>query len=362
MAELFDTFEVNREPKWPVLSKLIGGSLVLHLALLWVIIYVPAVRDTVNIAALIANAKFVDRDYVATEIGDVQIVNIEKFHYPEGYFASQETPATGLVAAANDPFAPKIISQWNPKERDPEALASPSPLPSPGASPLASSPSPSASVSPEIVQNAGPSPSPSPLSQDDAQKELEKTAAKINVTLPDENEINKKPLKDLAIKANDLKKEGKLDLNKPFKIVIKANLGANGKLEHFDFVDKSGDEVLNDLFSHMVGALNDSGLLVYLAGISKANPGSTIIISVQQGEKEVLATLESEVTTPDDARQLAAGLNGMLAAGGLLRAGKDEATLMKNTTATSDGKKVVVNFSMPRETVIDMLKKQVEPG
>ena len=59
---------------------------------------------------------------------------------------------------------------------------------------------------------------------------------------------------------------------------------------------------------------------------------------------------------------MAAGLNGMLAAGGFLRAGKDEAKLMKNTTAKAEGKKVLVNFSMPRQTVIDMLKKQVEPG
>ena len=356
MAELFDNFEINRDPKWPILTRLVGASAVVHLVLLWLVIYVPAVRDTVNIAALIASAKFVDKDYVATQIGeDVQIISLEKFHYPEGYFAPQENSGSGLVAAANDPFAPKIISQWNPKERDPEALASPSP----SASPIAS-PSPSASVSPEIAQNA--SPSPSPASQEDVQKQLEKTAAQINVALPEENEINKKPLKDLAVKANDLKNQGKLDLNKPFKIVIKANLGENGKLQNFDFVDKSGDEVLNDLFANMVSALNDSGLLVYLAGISKANPGSTIIISVEQGENEVLASLVSEVTTPDDAKQLAAGLNGMLAAGGFLRAGKDEAQLMKNTTAKAEGKKVLVNFSMPRQTVIDMLKKQVEPG
>ena len=30
--------------------------------------------------------------------------------------------------------------------------------------------------------------------------------------------------------------------------------------------------------------------------------------------------------------------------------------------ATPDGKKVVVNFSMPRQTVVDMIKKQMQPG
>ena len=52
----------------------------------------------------------------------------------------------------------------------------------------------------------------------------------------------------------------------------------------------------------------------------------------------------------------------MLALGAWTRAGKDEAELMKNSTATPDGKKVAVNFSMPRQTVVDMINKQLKPG
>ena len=360
MAELFDKFEVNRDPKWPMLSRLVGASLIVHLALVWMVIYVPAVRDTVNIAALIANTKFVDQDYIATQIGDeVQIVSLEKFHYPEGYFAVEAQPGSGLVAAANDPFAPKIISQWNPKERDPEALASPSP--SPAASPLAS-PSPSASVSPEIAQNATASPSPSPLSQEDAQKELEKTAAQNNVPLPDENQINKKVLKDFAAYANDLKNQGKLDLNKPFEIVIEAQLNANGKLVNPRFTKKEGDANLVDLFGRMIAALNDSGFLTYLSPISKDNPGSTVRITVKQGETEVLASVESETTSPERAKSLAGVLNNLLFFGASSRQGKEEEVIMKNTTASPDGKKVMVNFSMPRQSVVEMIKKQMEPG
>ena len=116
MSELFEKFEVNRDPRWIVLSKLIGASLVLHLVFLWMAFYVPAFRDTINIAALIANTKFVERDYEATQIADdVQLVQLsEKFRYPEGYFApdgqvTAELPTQAPAAAA--PFAPKIISQ-----------------------------------------------------------------------------------------------------------------------------------------------------------------------------------------------------------------------------------------------------------
>src|SRR5687768_12058932 len=75
MTELFENFEVNRESRMAVLLRLIGASLAVHLVLMWMVIYVPAVRDTVNIAALIATTRWVDEDYTATRIGDeVQIV------------------------------------------------------------------------------------------------------------------------------------------------------------------------------------------------------------------------------------------------------------------------------------------------
>jgi len=44
------------------------------------------------------------------------------------------------------------------------------------------------------------------------------------------------------------------------------------------------------------------------------------------------------------------------------RAGHDEEVLMKNTNAAPDGKRVVINFSMPRQSVVDMIKKNLEPG
>src|SRR5215218_2195161 len=298
--ELFQRFEVNREPRWQVLTKLVGASLVLHLVFVWMVIYVPAFRDTLNIAALIASTKWVDKDYEATQIGDdVQLVQLsEKFRYPDGYFA-QESQLAGQVpgqTAVADPFAPRIISQASKEAKvDPEASPSPSPVPSasPSASPAASA-SPSAAI-------AQASPAGSPLTPEEAQRELEKTAQQNNITLPEENAINKKPLKDLAVHMNDLKNEGKLDLNKPFEIVIEAQLDENGKLVKPRFTKHGGDEVLQDLFSRMVTALNDSGLLIFLQPIAQDNPGVIVKITVRQGEKEVLASVESEASSTGSA-------------------------------------------------------------
>jgi hypothetical protein len=108
--------------------------------------------------------------------------------------------------------------------------------------------------------------------------------------------------------------------------------------------------------------LNDSGFLIYLKPISADNPGATVKITVKQGEKEVLASVESETSSPQKAESLAKALNSLLYFGAGSRAGKDEEVLMRNTNATPDGKRVVVNFSMPRQSVVDMIKKQMEPG
>ena len=360
MAELFEKFEVNRDPRWLViLSRLLGASLVLHLGFLWLMIYVPAFRDTINIASLIANTRFVDKEYNATQIADdVQIVQLdEKFRYPDGYFALENQAAnqTPGQIAANDPFAPKIISQASQEKDTPDPEASPSPSPEPSASPGAS---PAASASPSAVaENA-----PTPLSPEEAQKQLEKAAEQSNVPLPDENQINKKVLKDFAAYANELKKQGKLDIDKPFEIVIEAKMDEQGKLTNARVTKKGGDENLIDLFRHMVAALNDSGFLTYLKPISNDNPGATVKITVKQGEQEVLASVESEASSPERAASLAKALNNLLFFGAGARAGKDEEVLMKNTNAMPDGKKVVVNFSMPRQSVVEMIKKQMEPG
>jgi hypothetical protein len=357
MAELFEKFEVDRDPRWKVLTRLLVGSLAVHLVLLWMAVYVPSVRDTLNIAALVASSKFVDKPYEATEIAnDVQVVQL--FHYPAGYFtpdgqvAAEQPP----VIAAVDPFAPKIISQAS---SSPNVESSPSPSPVASVSPEAS-PSASAAASP----SASPSPvaQASPLTPEEAQKELEKTAAQNDLTLPEESEINKKPLKDFATYANDLKKQGKLDLNKPFEIVIEAELDEKGKLKNPRFTKTEGDENLRDLFGKLVAALNDSGFLTYLQPISKDNPNATVKITVKQGEQEVLASVASEASSPERAESLAKALNNLLYFGAGARAGKDEEVIMKNTNASPDGKRVVVNFSMPRQSVVDLIKKQLEPG
>ncbi len=371
MAELFTHFEVNREVRWPVVLRLLGGSFAAHLLVVICILYIPGVRDAFNIATLIADTSFVDKPYEKTEIGDeVQLVELSsnKFRYPAGYFAL-ESQARMLPPPA--PLAPRQV--FTTKSPAGASQAAPSPFalpsPSPSAMPL---PSPVTTLSPSqtIAQaNASPTPGQKPtveqkageqkLTPEQAQAELEKTAAKNNIELPKEGEINKKALKDFAAFANDLKQQGKLDLDKPFEIVIEAELDQNGKLKNARFTKKAGDPNLVELFGQMISALNDSGFLIYLKPLDKDNPGSKVVFTVKQGETEVLASVESEASSDDSARVLAKGFNAALVIGAESRAGKDEEVLLRNTSAEPIGKKIIFNFTMPRQAVVDLIKKQL---
>jgi len=317
-------------------------------------------RAAINIAVLVADSSFVEKDYEQTLIGeDIQMVEIagDKFRYPDGYWAAEGQPVD--MPPPTIPEVPFVA------QAPPITNSFPEPSPSPTPDLFATgipSPSPVTSVSPEPVAKASASPSPSTpakLTPEQAQTELEKTAKQNNLDLPKEGEINKKALKDFATYANDLKNQGKLDLDKPFEIVIEAELDENGKLKDPKFTKKEGDPNLVELFGRMIAALNDSGFLIYLKPIDKDNPGTKVVFTVKQGENEVLASVESEVSSDNSARVLASAFNTALAIGADSRAGKDEEVLLRNTTASPNGKKIVFNFNMPRQAVVDLIKKQL---
>src|SRR5258707_5975162 len=265
---LFGNFEINREPFWPRISWLLAGSGVWHLVVVAAVILIPPVRDALSLAALFQGAGFVDKSYTKTHIeneGDITDITLEKFHYPEGYFAmdQQGMPIEQLPPPV--PFTPKVFS--------PSQVATPSPTPTPF--PI-STPSPAIAAS---------SPGPSPAVKTDgntdaeqkaAEKALDEASKKTGIDLPEEGEINKRPFKDLAAHATELKNQGKLDLAQPFEIEIETNLDKNGKLVNQKVTKRSGDANLIDLGTRLVAAMNDSGVLYYLKKINEDKPGTKV--------------------------------------------------------------------------------------
>jgi len=369
MSEIFARFEVNREPRWPILLRLVLVSLAFHVAVVASVLYVPPVRDAFNIATLLADTSFVDRPYLQTKIGDdVEVLHLAKFHYPEGYFA-MDAGINAVPEPTPLPWASGVRSGFKSKATEPEPSPSPSPSPSPVDAEAVNANTAVASASPSVPgdvnsnANTNTQANPSQTDQEKAQAEkaqeqLEKTAAANGVDLPVDNEINRQPLRDLASYASNLKKDGKLNLDQNFEVVVEAELDESAKLQKPTFVQKSGDPALIDLAGRMVAALNDSRLLVLLKALNEGKP-TKLVFTIRQDQTALVARIESDVSSEQSARQKASVFNMMLAAGEKARRGKDEAVLMRNTAASAEGKKVVFSFSMPREAVGEMIKKQI---
>lgn len=347
---LFDHFEVNREPFWPRIVWLVAGSGAWHLVLVACVLLIPPVRDAFAIAAVFSGAGLVDRPYNRTEIGDdIDIIDFstEKFHYPEGYFLMDQP---GLLPP---PQQYPVLPPFRPASMPP-ASTSPSPSPSPTATP----PVAIASSSPGKTVEVKPSPSPGEnKAVEQAQKDLEAASKKTGIELAQEGEINKLPFKDLATYATGLRDQGKLDLDKPFEVVIETALDKDGKFVKADVTRKVGDDVLVDLSKRLISAMNDSGVLFYLKKINEDKPGTKVIFTIKQEANEVVAVVESEVSSPDSAKKLSNGFVVMLALGAKSREGHDEELLLKNTKVSADGSKVVFKLTMPRQDAVDMVKK-----
>jgi hypothetical protein len=85
-------------------------------------------------------------------------------------------------------------------------------------------------------------------------------------------------------------------------------------------------------------------------------------LSVKLDQIEISARVESQADSPQRAAQMAKGYGDLLAVAQLVKSGRDEEVLYKNTKVSAEGKQIVVTFSMPRQTASEMLKKQLPAG
>lgn len=369
MAELFANFEVNREQPWRTLLQLCGASFAFHMIVLGSLIYVPAVREALNIAALIGNTGFVDKPYEKTEIEDVQMLSLadNKFHYPPGYFLT-DAQLLALAQPQANTFPPSVAF---PRYRE-RPISTPTPTPTPEASP---SPTPNASPEGDLkaqgdtakkASDADPKSSEDP---EDIEKKLQAIARENSVARPNEDEINTRPLKEWLARANDLKLKGGLDLTKELEITIAANLNSACRLTDAQVLQKSGDARLTDVAKDMVSAIGDSGMLSFLRDPKKVKDPATLgcdeiplQLTIKLDQDQITATVESQADSPERAAQMAKGYNGLLSVGQLVKQGHDEEAIYKNTRVSAEGKQIIVSFSMPRQTAGEMLQKQLPPA
>jgi outer membrane biosynthesis protein TonB len=347
MTELFANFEVNRAPLWQRLTRLTVFSVVMHALFFAAALYIPALREAFHLVDKASGAEYVDEEYAKTDIRDqaVMIDASEKLYYPQDYFNAPQT--TAAVAAPE----PVIVEQPTPLP-----ISTPTPTPIPTPTPDVS-PSPQPSVSTPNA-NGGEKIADGTKSEEEKEKELDELAAKSGVVRPQEGKINKRPLKDWLAKANELKVKGELDLSGTVEVLIVAQRDEKGKLHNPQVMRKTGDPILVEVAKELVAAINDSNILYFLEGTG----GGTVRFLVKLDASQVTASVESEVESAERAKQMASGYGLLLMTGKLARSGKDEAIIYENTKIAARGNQIVVNFSMPRQTAGDMLKKQLPAG
>ena len=335
---LFENFEVNPEPFWPRIMRLLGGSVALHLVLIACAVFIPPVRDALSIAAMFSGASFVDRAYTKTRIeneGEIVEITTEKFHYPEGYFAMD-------AQALPSPSPPPPITQaFTPTNVPPSELLTPSPTPPPVASP-----------STAIAANKAPSPSPNPDDEKERQKieaELDRAAAENGVKRP--KEINTRPFKDLLAEAKKKKDRGELNLNGQIELTVEADRGDDGKLINAMVKDKRGDKKLEAVALDFVAALSDSGVLDFLEGTKH------IKLTARVDDQNVEVIASSEVESEQRARQMEKGFSLLIVGGRIAKRGKDEEIYYNHTQVFSKEKEVSVKFSMSRAEMGALLSK-----
>jgi len=336
---IFENFEINADPFWPRIYRWLGGSFVLHVALALCVIFIPPVRDALSIALVLSGGRFVDRPYSKTQIeneADIVELTTEKFHYPEGYFA---TNGFTLPSPSPTPFAP-VISSNSGFHPNPEILkTTPSPLPVPSPSALAkATPAASPSVDPEEEK-----------ARQQAEAQLDKIAEENGVKRP--KEINTRPFKDLLAAAKQKKDRGELNLSGQIELTIEADRANDGKLLNAQVKDKRGDKTLEGVALDFISALSDSGVLDFLEGTKH------IKLIAKLDDKTVEVTASSEVESTERARQMEKGFSLLIVGGRIAKRGKDEEIYYNHTQVSSNDKEVSVKFAIPRSELSEMLSK-----
>lgn len=339
-----------------MLVRLVAGSFVLHALFVAAAVYVPGVRNALNIASMFSGADYVDEDYTKTSIGDrATIVELtqEKFQYPEGYFS------TGT--SEPDPFGAQIIEEANnappPMPIMPKPVPTPTPLPSPSATPT---PQPKATpgATPAIGSTVA---SDEKLSEEEKEKTLNSVAESSGIQRPPT--VNKRPFTELLAKYKTLKDKGELDLSGSIEMVIVGELKPDGKLDKVEVVQKTGDPRLTQAAKDFVAAMSDSGVLNFLKDPKNPTlPPDRLTLTVKLNESDIAVNVYSELNSEERAKEMASGYNTLLSLGAWAKKGKDEEVLYKSTKVSAVGKQIVVTFSLPRATAGEILKKQIPPA
>src|SRR5215204_5079028 len=353
MSELFDRFEINRTPRWPLMSRLVGLSLVVHGLFLVAVVYVPTLRSMLYVASNVSGIKFVNEDYDPTLIGQratvVRLEPHEKLYYPPDYFGAPVVAETTQFDAmvVQQAVLPPPAPVYRPRRpRTPRVVtATPDPSPTPAA---------------EVAQGT-PTPTPGPMTEAEkqAEAEMERVAKENGIARPPGN-INTKPFEDIAVKGKELFDQGKLNLNSAIDVTATGELNEDGTLKpetvKLDWGTTPSDQNTADLAQALITAMSQSKVLVILKG------AKDVRISLKLDQQVVKIAVMSDLPSEDEAMKTALGCSALVAIGRSAKKGTNEGILYENLKFDNQGKQFAMNFEMPKDAagkmITDMLAKK----
>lgn len=365
------------------------------------------VLDTVYVGSLLLgdDKEFASRDYEKTSLEDADITYIDvsgqtpPLNYPEGYFAianpeeyamrqQQEMMANGDMSNFTMPPTGSISVPGMPNNSSDLMNVTPT-LPPPNnnpvvgdlpTSPLGTNPIGKGSNFPmrnypmprmPKMKNNSPAKLPN-LDKETAKAEADKKkkaeeeeAKKEEPKQPDlsslpvaEEIINKKPLQDFGDEVLDKVAAKKVDLAKPFMVVMQGAITKDGKFDQKKsaYLRTGGDQEMVDVAKSAIEAIGDSGLLTYLEKLGVENINFTLV----QDDKEIYAVITSDQKSESKAKTISSGLNTAISLGKATVKEEDTLALLNAAKVESKGKSFVLNFKLDKPVGQELMKRALD--
>jgi len=176
--------------------------------------------------------------------------------------------------------------------------------------------------------------------------------------------INKRPMRDFLLDAQQKIEANEIALDLEFKVAVAATLGLgkDGKtiiLLHPKIVqDQMGvnnDPRLEKLALDAILAVGDSGWFGYIYPQNVRN----VVITLEQNDTEFIVNLKADQPNETDAKRTASGLNGLLEFS-MPTLKPEEKELLDRVSVVSEGNFFKININLPKQTVHELIKRELD--
>jgi len=421
--ELFQGYEIKNWDFSPRIYKILAASAIFNVLALLVVAQsnllttkgcdsplvggVCQVIDTLVVggSVLTADTNITEKPVDdATDLSDAEIVwvdqtGVDKFKYPEGYFAlsNPELMTPTEIPNPDGTFPTNIPGFDNPTinptipNGSGSLMDKPQELPKGGGtitgipdSPFNVGGNPTIK-SPKVQRyKPGKNPTLNNNSPDLPKLPIDETAdANTNKNNPSptptpdksesvaEVEINKTYMKNFAADVKTKVDKKEVDLTQNFRVVMGGVITKEGKLQlntdkktKQPIIMAEGNPQMVEVAAKAVAAVGDSGWLFYLRdqGIDKIN------FTVSQDNDNLQVIITSDLATPERANTVTSKLNSVIQAvifadkNGIKKLGDDEKALLssaKPLVNPQNPKQFVFNFVMPKQTAQEMITRKL---